>query len=47
MFSLSDVAQSVKDDIVAYRKSDLLRQDISVRGFVYDVKTGKLEEVLA
>lgn len=42
---LTDLAQSVKDDIAAYRKSDLLRQDVSVRGFVYDVKTGKLEEV--
>jgi carbonic anhydrase len=39
------LVQSVKDDISAYRKSDLVRQDVPVRGFIYDVKTGKLEEV--
>jgi carbonic anhydrase len=41
----SDLDQSVRDDIAAYRRSHLLRQDIPVRGFVYDVKTGRLREV--
>lgn len=41
----SDVEQSVKDDLVQYRQSTIVRQDIPVRGFVYDVKTGRLTEV--
>eukprot|EP00906_Rhabdomonas_costata_P032525 RCo045816 len=41
----SNVAQSVLNDIRAYKKSDLVRQDIPVRGFIYDVKTGSLQEV--
>jgi carbonic anhydrase len=40
-----DLDQSVRDDLAAYKKSPLVRQDISVRGFVYDVKTGRLREV--
>ena len=43
----TDVAQSVKDDIAVYRKSPLVRQDVPVRGLIYDVHTGKLEEVKA
>jgi carbonic anhydrase len=41
------VDDSVKDDIAAYNASPIMRHDISVRGFVYDVKTGKLREVSA
>lgn len=40
-----DLDQSVRDDLAAYRRSPLLRQDIPVRGFVYDVQTGKLREI--
>jgi carbonic anhydrase len=40
-----DLDQSVRDDVAAYRASLLVRQDIPVRGFVYDVRTGKLREV--
>lgn len=40
-----DLDQSVRDDLAAYRRSPLLRQDIPVRGFVYDVRTGKLREI--
>ncbi len=40
-----DLVQSVLDDLELYRQSPLLRQDIPVRGFVYDVETGKLTEV--
>jgi carbonic anhydrase len=40
-----DLDQSVRDDVAAYRGSLLVRQDVPVRGFVYDVKTGKLREV--
>jgi carbonic anhydrase len=41
----TDLDRSVRDDIAAYRASPLVRQDIPVRGFVYDVKTGRLREV--
>ncbi len=44
--SYSDIDQSVRDDIAIYRASKLVRQDIPVKGFVFDVKTGKLREVV-
>jgi carbonic anhydrase len=37
--------RSVRDDLATYRASALVRHDIPVRGFVYDVKTGRLREV--
>lgn len=40
-----DLDQSVRDDLTAYERSPLVRQDVPVRGFVYDVKTGRLREV--
>jgi carbonic anhydrase len=42
-----DVDQSVRDDLALYAASPLVRHDIPVRGFVYDVKTGRLREVKA
>lgn len=41
----TDLEQSVRDDITLYRLSPLLRQDIELRGFIYDVNTGGLHEV--
>lgn len=32
-------------DLALYRVSPLVRHDVPVRGFVYDVRTGKLREV--
>ena len=40
-----DLDASVRDDISAYRASKLVRQDVPVRGFIYDVKTARLREV--
>lgn len=40
-----DLDQSVRDDIALYNASPLVRHDIPVRGFVYDVRTGRLREV--
>jgi carbonic anhydrase len=40
-----DVEESVRDDLQTYRGSLLVRQDIPVRGFIYDVATGLLREV--
>jgi carbonic anhydrase len=42
----SDVDASVRDDVAAIRKSPLLLRDLPVAGFVYDVKTGKLRQVV-
>lgn len=41
----SDLDESVRSDLRAYKASALVRQDIPVRGFVYDVKTGTVREV--
>jgi carbonic anhydrase len=41
----SDLAESVRDDLALYRRTPFLRQDIPVRGFIYNVATGRLEEV--
>jgi len=40
-----DLEQSVRDDLKLYNESPYVRHDIPVRGFIYDVKSGKLQEV--
>ena len=40
-----DLEQAIRDDIQIYRQSPLLRQDIPVRGFIYEVDSGRLREV--
>jgi carbonic anhydrase len=42
-----DVEESVRDDLALYRESKIVRQDVPVRGFVFDVETGRLHEVSA
>ena len=42
--SFTDLEQSVRDDINALRRSPLLLK-VPVRGFIYDVTTGRLREV--
>ena len=42
----SDLDESVRQDVQAIRSSPLIPDDISVSGFVFDVKTGRLREVL-
>jgi carbonic anhydrase len=41
----SEVRQSVRDDIELLRSSPLIAEDVTVRGFVYDESSGRLEEV--
>jgi carbonic anhydrase len=41
----SNLEQSVRDDVATLRDSPLLLKDATVRGFIYDVKTGQLHEV--
>jgi carbonic anhydrase len=40
-----DLEQSVRDDVAAIKASPFIDQDIPVRGFVYDVKSGRLAEI--
>lgn len=40
-----DLEQSVRDDVAFLRSSPLIPQSIDIRGFIYDVKTGKLRAV--
>jgi carbonic anhydrase len=41
----SDLEQSVREDVAAIRTAPLLLKDVPVRGFIYDVRTGRLQEV--
>ena len=41
----SDVVQSVRDDVESIRRSPFVADALEIRGFVYDVKTGRLEEI--
>ncbi len=41
----SDLAQSVRDDVAAIRNSPFVPEDIPVSGFIYDVRTGRLQPV--
>jgi carbonic anhydrase len=42
---IGDEAEAVRQDVAAIRASPLMPTDIAVRGFVYDVRTGRLREV--
>jgi carbonic anhydrase len=42
----SDVEQSVRDDVAALRSNPLLLPGLPVSGFVYDVRTGRLQRVV-
>jgi carbonic anhydrase len=41
----SDLDESVRQDVQTIRSSPLIPDDISISGFVFDVKTGRLREV--
>ncbi len=41
-----NLEQSVRDDVEIVKNSDLIPDDISVTGAIYDVKTGELREVV-
>jgi len=41
----SDLEQSVRDDVQFLKDSPLVPDDVSIRGFVYDVESGKVTEV--
>ena len=41
----SDVEESVREDVNFLVSSPLIARDVLIRGFVYDVRTGRLSEV--
>jgi carbonic anhydrase len=43
----SDLDQSVRDDVAAIRNHPLIPAAVPVRGYVYDVRTGRIREVAA
>ena len=43
----SDVDESVRQDVARIRSSPLLPRDIPVSGYTYDVRTGRLQQVVA
>ncbi|WP_078119490.1 beta-class carbonic anhydrase [Thiosocius teredinicola] len=43
--TISNLAQSVVDDVKRIRNSPMVPQEIPIYGYVYDCKTGKLNEV--
>ena len=45
LLTFRDLRASVQDDLRTYRACSYVRQDIMVRGFVYDVDSGLLSEV--
>lgn len=42
----SDLDQSVRDDVQRIQQSPFLAEEITVSGFVYDVATGRLREIV-
>lgn len=44
--TFSDLEQSVRDDVEALRGSDLIADDITLVGAVYDVESGEVREIL-
>jgi carbonic anhydrase len=40
-----DLEQSVRDDVELIRTSPLIPDEVTVTGFIYDVKTGRIHEV--
>ena len=45
--TFTDVEESVREDVDFLRASPLIGPDVTVRGYVYDVKTGRLAEASA
>ena len=41
----TDLEQSVREDVAFLKSSPVIPDDVVIRGFVYDVRTGKLREV--
>jgi len=44
-YAFNDVEQNVREQVLKLRTHPWIPQQIAVRGFVYDVKSGRLSEV--
>ena len=44
--AFTDIDQSVRDDVDQLRGLDVLPEGVSVSGYVYDVRSGELKEVV-
>ena len=44
--SFKDVEKNVREQLQKLRSHPWIKKEISLRGFVYDVKTGRLKEIL-
>jgi carbonic anhydrase len=44
--AFKDVEKNVRDQMQKLKSHPWIRKEISLRGFVYDVKTGRLKEIL-
>lgn len=44
-FTVSDVEESVREDIAILRNSPLIPEDVVISGAVYDVDTGRMREI--
>ena len=44
--TFADLEQSVRDDVETLSASDLIPDDVSIAGAIYDVETGELREVV-
>jgi carbonic anhydrase len=46
-YSFTDAEQNTREQIQKARSHPWISQEVAVRGFVYDVETGRLSEVFA
>jgi carbonic anhydrase len=46
LLTFRDLDASVREDMEIYRASPLVRKDVPIRGFVYEVESGSLREVV-
>lgn len=44
--TFSDLEQGVVEDVRRIRESPFIAEDVPVAGFVYDVRTGRLTEIV-
>jgi carbonic anhydrase len=44
-YAFDDVEQNVREQVIKLRSHPWIPQQITVRGFVYNVKSGRLKEV--
>ena len=45
--SISDRTQSVKDDVRRVRNHPLVPGDVTIHGFLFEVETGRLKEIVS